>query len=69
MAENTNAQDKSNDELNINPDRSPFTKLDNKRQNLHSQDVDREEIAEGNPSLDQKQTEDFQKEPWRKNKQ
>lgn len=68
MAENTNAQDKS-EELKINPKRSPFTKLDNKRQNLHGVDVDREEISEGDPSFDQQQEKDSQEEPWKKNKQ
>lgn len=35
-----------------NQKRSPFTKLDNKRKNLHSPDVDREEIAKGDPNRD-----------------
>ena len=68
MTDNNNTQEESKD-LNINPQRSPFTKLDNKRQNLHSLDVDRDEISEGDPSLDQEQEENFQQEPWKKNKQ
>lgn len=35
-----------------NQKRSPFTKLDNKRKNLHSPDVDRDEIANGDPNRD-----------------
>lgn len=66
MAHNTNEHDKKSD-LNIQPDRSPFTKLDNKRRNLHSEDVDRgDEISDGDPSIDTKQEEEFQKEPWKK---
>lgn len=65
MAENTRAHEKEND-LNINPDRSPFKKLDNKRRNLHSEDVDRDEIAHHNPSWDTRQEQDLQEEPWKK---
>lgn len=63
MAENSNARE---DGVKPNPDRSPFTELDNKRQNLHSLDVDRDEIASGNPSLDTQQEKEFQEEPWKK---
>jgi hypothetical protein len=42
--------DKSKD-LPINPGRSPFSKPDNQRRNLHSPDSGREEIADDDLSL------------------
>ena len=39
-------------EMRSNQKRSPFTKLDNKRKNLHGPDVDRNEIADGDPNRD-----------------
>ena len=38
--------------MRSNQKRSPFTKLDNKRKNLHGPDVDRNEIADGDPNRD-----------------
>ncbi|MFP5384839.1 MAG: hypothetical protein ACLGHN_02085 [Bacteriovoracia bacterium] len=58
-----------NNDLNINSDRSPFTKPDNKRRNLHSEDVKREEISKGDPSWDTKQEKELREEPWKKDKQ
>ena len=67
MAENTSSHEREND-LKINPDRSPFTEPDNKRRNLHSQDVKREEISKGDPSWDTRYEKELQDEPWKKNK-
>lgn len=39
-----------NNEIRSNQKRSPFTKHDNKRKNLHSPDIDRDEIAPGDPN-------------------
>lgn len=45
-------EDKNRENQNnqVNQSRSPFTKHDNKRKNLHSEDVNREEIAQGDPN-------------------
>ncbi len=43
-----NSQEKNG--MRSNQKRSPFTKHDNKRKNLHSPDIDREEIAQGDPN-------------------
>jgi hypothetical protein len=61
MSEKNNQE--NGQELEINPKRSPFTKLDNKRKNLHSLDSDREEIApeEGGPDSEQLEQLDQQK--------
>jgi hypothetical protein len=45
--EDKQREDQSNQ---VNQSRSPFTKHDNKRKNLHSEDIDREEISEGDPN-------------------